>query len=242
MNFFRGLLFVLGVTTANILPAADNAISDEVNANILAGLQKLVPNIQIESVKPTPMQDIYQVILGLDVFYVSGDGRFVLRGDLLNIDGRRNLTEEARSSMRVDVLQKLDKKDYIEFAPEKTDYAIYVFTDIDCGYCRKLHRDVPELNKNGIAVRYLAFPRTGVDSLTGQEMSAVWCATDRKKAITSAKNDEEFAKRQCDNPVSKQYQLGQDLGVRGTPAIYLQDGTVLPGYVPPKELIQQVKS
>ncbi len=235
MKYFHGIVLLLTTMAAPVLSA------DQAHNDIIAGLQKLLPEVQIDSIQPTPIQDIYQVLMGVDVLYISGNGRFAFQGELFDLNSRDNLTESVRSSARAGVLQQLSRDDYIEFAPDEPDHVIYAFTDIDCGYCQKLHWDVPELNKGGIAVRYLAYPRAGPNSDTGREMGAVWCAADRQQAMTDAKNNQKFAQQQCDHPVAEQYVLGQTLGVRGTPAIYLQDGRNLPGYMPPQELIDQAR-
>lgn len=214
---------------------------ENVESNIVRGLHSLQPDVEITAITPTPIDNIYQVMIGADVVYMTGDGRYAFKGDLLDLESRRNLSEEERSIARIDILEKLPEKDLIEFAPEKTEHAIYVFTDVDCSYCRRLHRDVPELNRNGIAVRYLAFPRGGVNSPAFRNMVSVWCAKDRQQALTDAKNGKSIKSSDCANPVSKQYQIGRDLGIRGTPAIYLENGTELPGYMPPKDLVRVVK-
>jgi len=213
---------------------------DSVNEKIRHGLKSLIPDVEIDSINETPVNDIYQVMTGPDMFYISGNGRFVFKGELLDLGTRRNLTEEVRSSARASLLEQLDQDDYIEFASDHIEHTIYVFTDVDCAYCRKLHQDVPELNKNGVAVRYLAYPRAGVNSHTGREMQAVWCADDRQQALTRAKNNEAIESKKCDSPVAQEYALGKTLGVRGTPAIYLENGHMLPGYMPPRELLRQI--
>lgn len=213
---------------------------DSLKEDIAKGLSRLIPDAEIDSIQPTPIDGLYQILIGPDVIYMTRDGNYVFKGDLLDINNRSNLTEKVRASSRVKILNNIDKKDYIEFAAKDPEDAIYVFTDIDCGYCRKLHRDVPELNARGVSVRYLAYPRAGVDSAAGHEMRAVWCADDRQKALTAAKNDQPIEHKSCDDPVAEEYELGQELGVRGTPAIYLQNGKILPGYMPPDDLIKSL--
>jgi thiol:disulfide interchange protein DsbC len=217
--------------------AADDSLEKELNAAI----SRFLPDVEVDSIQPTPIEGLYEVIIGSDVIYMTRDGGYVIKGEILDINERRNLTEDVRAGSRVKLLNAIKKDDYIEFADENTKDAIYVFTDIDCGYCRKLHRDVPELNKRGISVRYLAYPRAGVDSAAGREMSSVWCADDRQQALTAAKNRESVEAKTCDDPVAEQHVLGQRLGVRGTPSIYLQNGRNLPGYMPPEEIEKQVK-
>jgi thiol:disulfide interchange protein DsbC len=143
-----------------------------------------------------------------------------------------------RSQARVDLLENIPENEYIEFTSKDSKDIIYVFTDVDCGYCRKLHRDVTELNENAITVRYLAYPRGGVRSATYKQMENIWCAEDRPQALTDAKKGRPAKASKCDNPVANQYALGKKMGVRGTPAIFLESGRALPGYLPPDELLK----
>ena len=213
----------------------------ELEAELTLALSRMLPDVEIDDVSPTPINGLYQVVIGSDVIYMTRDGNYVIKGEILDLEERRNLTEDVRAGSRVKILGSIKKEDYIEFSSNNMQDAIYVFTDVDCGYCRKLHLDVPELNSLGVSVRYLAYPRAGVDSAAGHEMSNVWCAKDRQKALTAAKNREHVEPIPCDDPVAEQYALGQKLGVRGTPAIYLQNGRTLPGYMPPDEIIKQLK-
>lgn len=214
---------------------------DELNAELTLALSRLLPDVEIDDVSPTPINGLYQVVIGSDIIYMTRDGNYVIKGEILDLEERRNLTEDVRAVSRVKILGSIKEDDYIEFSSENMQDAIYVFTDVDCGYCRKLHQDVPELNSLGVTVRYLAYPRAGVESAAGHEMSSVWCAEDRQKALTAAKNRESVEAKSCDDPVAEQYAMGQKLGVRGTPAIYLQNGRMLPGYMPPDEIIKQLK-
>ncbi len=212
----------------------------ELDAELSKALSRLLPDVEIDNISPTPISGLYQVVIGSDIVYMSRDGKYVIKGEILDLEERRNLTEDVRAGARVSILDDIKKDDYIEFSSENMQDAIYVFTDVDCGYCRKLHLDVPELNSLGVSVRYLAYPRAGVDSAAGHEMSNVWCAKDRQKALTAAKNREPVEAKPCDDPVAEQYALGQKLGVRGTPAIYLQNGRMLPGYMPPDDIVKQL--
>jgi thiol:disulfide interchange protein DsbC len=233
MQFSRFLLIGLFVSFSVV---ADDMLEDELNA----ALSKLLPDVEIDSVQATPIEDLYQIVIGADIIYMTRDGNYVFKGEILDINQRRNLTEDVRAESRVNLLDNIKKDDYIEFASKNVNDVIYVFTDVDCGYCRKLHQDVPELNSLGVSVRYLAYPRAGVESVTGMEMSNVWCSDNRQAALTAAKNRETIEAQSCNDPVSRQYALGQKLGVRGTPAIFLQNGRMLPGYMPPDEIIKQI--
>jgi thiol:disulfide interchange protein DsbC len=230
------IIFLVGFFISSPV-IADDSLKEELNAAI----SRFLPDVEIDSIQPTPIKDLYQVIIGSDIIYMTKDGAYVIKGEILDINERRNLTEDVRAGTRVKLLNDINKDDYIEFVAKNVQDVIYVFTDIDCGYCRKLHRDVPELNARGISVRYLAYPRAGVESATGQEMSRVWCAEDRQGALTAAKNNEPIETKTCDDPVAEQYALGRKLGVRGTPSIYLQNGRNLPGYMPPDEILKQLK-
>jgi thiol:disulfide interchange protein DsbC len=216
---------------------ADDAAKEELNTAI----SRFLPDVEIDSIEPTPIKGIYQVLIGSDVIYMTRDGGYVIKGEILDINERRNLTEDVRAGTRVKFLNSIKKDEYIEFSGKDTKDVIYVFTDIDCGYCRKLHRDVPELNSRGISVRYLAYPRAGVDSAAGRDMISVWCAEDRQSALTAAKNREAIEAKTCDDPVAEQHLLGKKLGVRGTPSIYLENGRNLPGYMPPDEIENQIR-
>lgn len=231
----------LGVAIIMVLALSPSLFAADVEADIKLGLSRLLPEVEVSDIKATPIKGIYQVIVGPDVIYMSADGRYVLKGDLLDISERRNLTEDVRSENRIGLLNSLKKDEYIEFAAASPQESIYVFTDIDCGYCRKLHQDVPELNKRGVSVRYLAYPRAGVNSATAREMESVWCAEDKQAALTRAKNNDSVEGKTCDNPIARQYALGKQLGVRGTPAIYLENGQAIPGYMPPDKLIKSMQ-
>jgi thiol:disulfide interchange protein DsbC len=230
------LLLTLAMTVTGPAWAAESAPPTDVRATIA----KKFPGVKVEDVRPSPISGVYEVALGADTAYVSADGRYIIAGDLYEIDTRKNLTEAARSTARVKALANLDEHDMIVFAPANVKHTITVFTDVECGYCRKLHSQIDELNKAGIKVRYLAYPRSGPGSEDWHKMEAVWCSKDRKAAITQAKLGQEVKSANCAAPVGKQYELGEDLGVRGTPAIFTTSGDYIGGYLPPAELVKQL--
>lgn len=229
-------LFGLAVLVLN-MPARGADPTPDAESRIAATLKGMFPDLQVTRVSPAPVTGLYEVLVGADVLYVTGDGRYLIQGDMLDLNQRRNLTEQQRSSVRVKKLGEVPLADIIEFAPASPKHVVYVFTDIQCGYCRRLHREMPEINRRGIAVRYLAFPRAGVGSPTFTQMESIWCAADRRKALTDAKSGLPVLPKTCANPVAREYALGEALGVRGTPAIYGTDGRALPGYMPPDELL-----
>jgi thiol:disulfide interchange protein DsbC len=126
----------------------------------------------------------------------------------------------------------------IIFEPKKTRHTITVFTDIDCGYCRKLQKDIPELLNDGIRVRYMLYPRAGIGSSSYQKAVAVWCADDRRAALAAAKADKKIDMKSCVNPIAEQMKLADSLGMRGTPFIVFDNGQTQPGYVPAKQMAQ----
>jgi thiol:disulfide interchange protein DsbC len=233
------LVAAFALAAANVVASA-NA---ELQQLLTRKLQAVIPDAEITSVKPSAVAGIYEVMLGATVLYMTGDGRFALRGDIYDLDAKANLTSVRRSEARTVAFQAQDKL-AIEFPSTtgKSLHTLYVFTDIDCGYCRKMHQEVAQLNAAGITVKYLAFPRTGLESESYRKAVSVWCAADQKEALTDAKNGKDLGKASCVNPVAAQYQLGQSVGVHGTPAVYLDDGREIGGYVPAAELIQMLQS
>lgn len=177
---------------------------------------------------------------GTQVIYLSGDGRYFFRGDILDTETRENLTENRKNGARKQLLDQLDAGKMLVYGPADPKRVLNVFTDIDCPYCAKLHLEVPALNKAGVQVRYLAYPRAGLGSPSYQKYVSVYCADDPLQALTDAKAGKPVAPKQCDNPVKEQFELGQLLGVTGTPTIFADDGTKFPGYMPAKVLLGQL--
>jgi thiol:disulfide interchange protein DsbC len=201
-----------------------------------AVIAKKIPDVKLEDIRPAPIKGMYEVRMGGDSLYVTADGRYVISGDLFDLDTRANLTEEGRAVERRSALAKLDEREMIVFAPAKTEHTVTVFTDVDCGYCRKLHSEIEQLTKLGVRVRYLAYPRSGPGSPDWAKMEAVWCSKDRKAAITKAKLGENVKAENCATPVAKQFELGEKMGVRGTPAIFSMSGDYIGGYLPPADM------
>ncbi|NQD80142.1 DsbC family protein [Pseudomonas seleniipraecipitans] len=206
---------------------------------IRENLLSIQPDLPIEAIAESPMPGVYQVQLkGGRQLYASADGQFVMQGYLFQFkDGQAvNLTEVEESRAVAKQINAIPAKDMVVFAPKEPKAHITVFTDTDCGYCQKLHSEVAELNKQGIEVRYLAFPRQGLGSKGAKDLASVWCAKDRQAAMNQAKSRQSVAEATCDNPVAQQYQLGQMIGVNGTPAIILENGKMIPGYQPAAQL------
>lgn len=187
----------------------------------------------------SPIPGLYRITIGPQVAYVSADGRYLVRGDIINLSNGDNLTTTERDAARLAYLKRFAPKDMIVFAPPHPQQTITVFTDIDCDYCRVLERDRPELNAMGIAVQYLFFPRDGLGSSAWQEAEDVWCASDRKAAFEAAMNGAAPKPAHCESTaVAAGYKFGQLLGLDGTPAILTDRGQLIVGYLPPADLAQ----
>lgn len=205
---------------------------------IKKSLQALVPGIEPDSIEAAPVKGLYEVVFGTRVFYVSADGRYLLRGDIMDTATRDSITETRQSALRAALINSVDESGMIVFSPEKPKYTVTVFTDIDCGYCRKLHREIQSYNDAGIAVRYMAFPRSGPNTESYFKAISVWCGKDRKALMTQAKNGESLEQAKCDNPIDKHMEVANQIGISGTPTIILEDGTLMPGYVPALRLLE----
>ena len=199
--------------------------------------------IGIESVRPSPAPGIVevQVINGPLLYATEDGGYFFLNGDLhqVSVSGAVNLTEERRSLARKEQLAAVSLEDMVVFSPkgETRDY-VSVFTDVTCFYCQKLHREVDQLNAKGVEVRYLAFPRGGINSDGAKKLATAWCADDQQTTLTELKAGMDLPVNDCaDSPIAAQYQLGQEMGVSGTPAIITSSGMMIPGYRPAADLI-----
>ena len=202
-RFFTYLLFCLA------FPFTTGAVEPEIAGNIDKGMRAIFPEFEATSITESKIKGLYEVTQDAEIFYVSGDGRYILEGDMFDLQNKQNLTEVQRSTARTSLLKHLASDEYIEFTPEHAKNTIYIFTDTDCAYCRRFHSQISEVNKLGIAVRYLAFPRAGEDSSTFTDMESVWCSKNRNQALTSAKLGKKPVLMKCSNPVSRQFNLFQ---------------------------------
>ncbi len=201
---------------------------------------KLVPNATIDTVAESVLPGFYEVSLGGQMVYVSANGKYLVQGSVYDIDNKVDITEQKRNVSRKAALDKVPADKRIIFAPKEVKHRVTVFTDIDCGYCRRLHQEMADYNARGIAVEYLWFPRAGLGSESFQKAVNVWCAPNRNEAMTQAKAGKEVEKRQCDNPVTFDYELGQQIGISGTPAVITENGTLLPGYLPADQMLARL--
>ncbi len=207
---------------------------------VRAEIVKMIPPAIDAEIVVTPAKDVYRMEFQGSYAYVYVAGDHVLIGELLNTKDQVNLGDEAKTERVATVIKDVPTSKMIVFGPKDAKRHITVFTDIDCGYCRKLHNEVTELTDAGIQVRYLAFPRAGVGSDSYKKYVSVWCNGDQQSALTTAKNGGSVPAATCDNPITETYNLGQQVGVRGTPTIIFDDGTLTPGYLPAPELIRRL--
>ncbi|PID42736.1 MAG: protein-disulfide isomerase [Proteobacteria bacterium] len=209
-------------------------------------LSSVVRGLQIKSVADSALPGIFEVASDSDqVLYITEDARHFFAGDLyrLSADGLENLTEKRREKARAELLKTVPDSEKVIFAPKNAKDVkakITVFTDIDCFYCRKLHNEVPLLNEYGIQVDYLAYPRAGIGSKSYDKVVSTWCAKDRNTTMTLAKQGKEVPDLKCDNPVDAQFELGHRMGVTGTPAIFLESGQVIRGYMPADKMARSL--
>ena len=210
----------------------------QANVVLKEKLEALLPGMVVQSLEPLENTDLYEALVDDEIVYFSKDGRYVFQGDIIDIESRQNITENKRIGLKKEVIASFNEADMIIFEPEKTKHMLTVFTDIDCGYCRKLHQQMSEYNALGIKIRYMAFPRSGLGSESFDKAVNVWCADDRKQAMTDSKAGSKIGVKNCDHPIMEHFEAGRRLGVTGTPALFLESGQLLPGYIPPKRLKQ----
>lgn len=208
---------------------------------IRESITKSMPTMTIDEIKPSIVKGMHEVSVGANVFSVSDDGKYLIEGHLIDIAARKDLTEGRLNEAHVNALKKLSTDKMIIFKPKTSKYTVSIFTDIDCGYCRKLHSEIDSYMAEGITIQYIFFPRAGKGSESYKKAVSVWCADDRKAALTAAKKGESIKEKTCNNPVDEQMKLGADFQIDGTPAIVTAQGQVLPGYVPAKKLAEMLK-
>ncbi len=208
-------------------------------------LSQARPDLKVTGVEDTEIKGVEKVqIDGRGTIYVIEDGKYFFVGDLYRVEEGNlvNVTEQAKNVEREELLASLDKDDMIVFSPKgKVKASITVFTDVDCGYCQKLHQEVPAMNDMGIEVRYLAYPRAGIGSPSYEKIASAWCADDKQDALTKLKQRQSIPTNVCENnPVAEQFELGHAMGVTGTPSLILENGEMVPGYLPAQQLAQRL--
>ena len=206
-------------------------------------LAKKIPGTTPEELRASPIPGIYELQRGTDFAYVTADGKYAIMGDLYDLSKQDNLTEAHRRDVRMRLLAGIPESDMLIFGPKSLKYTVTVFTDVDCPYCRKLHSQIAEYNRLGVRVRYMFYPRTGPNTDSWAKAEQVWCSTNRNEALTKAKlgQDLKTPKSCSDSPVARDYAMGQKFDIKGTPAIVMNDGEMLGGYLSPMQLVHRLQ-
>jgi thiol:disulfide interchange protein DsbC len=210
---------------------------------IRKALTEIVPGVEIDSVSASPVPGLYEVMIGTQLMYVTADGRYFVDGRIVDLKTRADLTEPRLAEARKALVDGVGESQMVIFGPADAKHTVTVFTDIECGYCRKLHAEIDQYAKEGIRVRYLFYPRAGQGSPAYKEAVSVWCAGNadaQREAMTEAKAGRAIEEKSCTNPVDVHMALGQEMGLRGTPAILTESGEMIPGYVEAKRLAAQL--
>ena len=213
--------------------------------DIEKGFKKLAPTAKIATITSTPIKGIQQINLDSeninDVYYMTDDGRYFINGSIIDVETHDNLTENSKTAKRKEIVSQFDKDQRIDFFPKDMKYHVTVYTDIDCGYCRKLHKEMKDFNDLGIGISYLFWPRAGLKSSSYNKAVTAWCAADRNQAMTQSQNGIELAPKQCDNPVAEHFNSGLKIGIKGTPNIVTDDGKLYPTYMTANDLLMRLE-
>ena len=219
--------------------AGPSPVPADVRARVVSKLQGAAP----DDVTASPIPGLYEVTMGGLIAYVSEDGKYLVSGNVYDLETQMNVTASRRNAARAKALAAASESQMIVFGPPNPKMTVTVFTDIDCGFCRKFHSQIAEVNKAGVRVRYMMYPRTGPDTESWKKAEQVWCSADRRDALTRAKRGEPLKAKACgDGAIKTQYDLGSDLGVEGTPAIFTQNGDYIGGFLTPEELVHSVQA
>jgi thiol:disulfide interchange protein DsbC len=233
-------LALCGAAASLAAPAQQPDLQPKVDPR--AEIASHIPGTRPEQLRVSPIQGIYEITRGAEIAYVTSDGKYAITGDLYDLSANDNLTETRRREARMQLMAGVPESEMVIFGPKEAKYTVTVFTDVDCGYCRKLHSEIAEYNRLGVRVRYLAYPRTGPNTSSWTKAEQVWCSVNRNEALTRAKLGQELHAKPCpNNPVARSYALGRDFALDGTPAIVMADGELLPGYVPPDVLVKHLQ-
>ncbi len=232
------LLSLILLITSLFASSGVIAETDDV-AKLKKALAKYMPTVTADKITKSPVDGMYEVTVGSQVVYMSADARYMLQGDLYDLITKENISENAKSDIRLAAINKLGSDQMIVYKPETVKNTITVVTDIDCPYCRRLHDEIPGYMERNVEVRYIFMPLKGAADM--KKTVSVWCSDDQQQALDTAKSGGKVEEKDCDNPIKEHMALARELGVRGTPAILLEDGQLLPGYVPVAKLVAQIR-
>ena len=234
MKYLSLLFLIAPLVISNSVLAETDSIKDLEQA-----LAKTMPNVKPSKISQSPVDGLYEVVVGTQVVYMSVDARYMIDGDLIDIKTKKNISEDAKSAIRLATIGKLSPDQMLVYKPKNVKNTITVVTDIDCPYCRRLHSEVPTYLEKDVEVRYIFMPLKGAADM--KKTISVWCSDDQQLALDMAKSGGDIEEQTCDNPIKQHLALARELGVRGTPAIILEDGQLLPGYVPVDKLVAELR-
>ncbi len=241
ISFFAVLVLTSTVVQADshATESADNAILQTVEDN----LAKRLPGMPVTSVSTSAIDGLYEIVTEGLIYYVDITAQFLIDGSMIDLDTRENLTDARLGGLHMAMIEQLGDDKMLVYTPEKPiNRSITVFTDISCGYCRRLHSELDTLLEAGISVRYLMFPRAGLETQSHQDLESVWCASNPQDAMTIAKAGGEIIEENCENPIEEHVAMAEQIGLRGTPLIYLDTGVKIPGYREANVLVEMIKS
>ena len=235
MKYFL-IIFILALVSCAQHDTANYTTKDAEDRFI-----KSYPDLKIDSIEKIN-NSFFEILIGEQIFYLTSDLNYLLAGNIIELDSGINLTQQKIENFRLSVLKTLDKNDTIIYKPKKTDHIITVFTDVSCPYCKKLHNEIPVLLENNIEVRYVLFPRNGVDDDAYSNMASLWCSENKKDLLEIAFEGDFIKEAKCDNPLTRNLELAYSLRVNGTPMIFTESGKVIPGYVPYKQILNTLNN
>lgn len=236
-----GVLFALSCLCSGIAVAQDTPDAEK---QLRAALAEMAPNLPVTSITESVLPGVYEVVSNSQVYYLSPNGRYLVEGSIIDLKDQVNISDKRRGGLQLSLIAEMPEEQMLVFNNEENNAErwITVFTDTDCGYCQRLHQEIDLITAADIKVRYLLFPRAGIDSDSSAELQSVWCAEDQQAAMTTAKSGGSVDPASCENPIQAHMDLARQVELRGTPLIYLDDGTKIPGYRPANELISMIES
>ena len=231
-------------STDNATDSTDNANAQSAEEQLRETIARLAPGMPITSISESVMPGVYELVSGAQVFYLTPDGRYRLEGSIIDLENQVDISEHRRGSLQMELINDVPEDQMVVFNNEdgNAERSITVFTDTDCGFCQRLHHEIDRITDANIRVRYLLFPRAGIQSASSSELQSVWCSDDPQEAMTIAKSGGQVPHATCDNPIEHHINIARQVGLRGTPLIYLDSGVKIPGYQPAAQLIQQIQN
>ncbi len=229
----------IGMTAmfAGSVAVAGSAFADELPSTAATTMKQIFPQAKMDAAKKMPVRDLYEARYGSEVFYVSSDGKYLVKGEIMDVSNNVNLTQKSIQKARKAKLANIRTDEMIIYKPKDTKAALTIFTDVDCPYCRKMHAERQQLLDAGVELRYMLFPRTGLNSSSGEKAISIWCSSDRSATMTKAKEGKEIEDKICKTPLENHMRIAIDFGLVGTPHLVLEDGRTFSGYYPPAQII-----